>query len=546
MAATPYSYRQYTGNGSTTSFAVPFPYLLKTHVRVYLGFNLLDGTYTLELAETSGYTWTSGTAIQTVAAPAAGQILTVIRQTPSSQQLVEWQDGSTLISTDLNTSDLQNLYVVQEQQDRTDAGIAQSTAAINTANAASTTATTAAASIGGKLDKTGGTMTGVIAMSTNKITGMGDPTAAQDAATKTYVDNQVGVVSASSTSAAASATAAAASATAASGSQSAAATSATNASTSAGAAATSATTAAASQSAAATSATNSATSATNAATSAAASAASATTSTNQATAAAGSATSAVSAQAAAEAARDSALAAYDNFDDRYLGAKATNPTVDNDGNPLVAGALYFNTTSQDMRIYTGSAWVSAYANGTTFLQLTGGTMTGNVTFAGTQPTATTTAVGIVQLTDSTSSTSTTTAATPASVKAVQDLAQVVSTTATAAMPKAGGTFTGDVTFGTTTAAGLPVGTTGQRPAGTVGQIRYNSTLGQFEGFGTAWSGIGGGAVGGSADRVFVETGQTITANYTLSTGYNAVSAGPVAINSGVNVVIPSGASWVIV
>jgi hypothetical protein len=143
MAATQYSYRQYAGNGSTTSFAVPFPYLLKSHVRVYLGYNLLDGTYTLELAETTGYTWTSGTAIQTVAAPAAGQILTVIRQTPNSQQLVEWQDGSTLISTDLNTSDLQNLYVVQEQQDRNDTGITQSTAAKTTATAATTTANTA-------------------------------------------------------------------------------------------------------------------------------------------------------------------------------------------------------------------------------------------------------------------------------------------------------------------------------------------------------------------------------------------------------------------
>jgi hypothetical protein len=129
MAAIQYSYRQYPGNGSTTSFAVPFPYLLKAHVRVYLGFNLLDGTYTVELAETTGYTWTSGTAIQTVAAPASGQTLTVIRQTPNSQQLVQWQDGSTLISEDLNTSDKQNLYVIQEQQDRNDAGIAQSTSA---------------------------------------------------------------------------------------------------------------------------------------------------------------------------------------------------------------------------------------------------------------------------------------------------------------------------------------------------------------------------------------------------------------------------------
>ena len=154
MTATPYSYRQYAGNGSTTSFAVPFPYLLKSHVHVYLGFNLLDGTFTTELAETTGFTWTSGTAIQTVAAPAAGQTLTVIRQTPNSQQVVQYQDGSTLIADDLNTSDLQNLYVVQEQQDRNDAGIAVSltaktageaaTAAAASATAAATSATSAA------------------------------------------------------------------------------------------------------------------------------------------------------------------------------------------------------------------------------------------------------------------------------------------------------------------------------------------------------------------------------------------------------------------
>ena len=73
------------------------------------------------------------------------------------------------------------------------------------------------------------------------------------------------------------------------------------------------------------------------------------------------------AQVAAETARDQTLAAYDNFDDRYLGAKASDPTVDNDGNALIAGALYFNTTSSVMKIYTGSIWVDGYASGSTFL-----------------------------------------------------------------------------------------------------------------------------------------------------------------------------------
>jgi len=83
-----------------------------------------------------------------------------------------------------------------------------------------------------------------------------------------------------------------------------------------------------------------------------------------------SATNAANAQTAAEAARDSALAAYDNFDDRYLGVKASDPTVDNDGDPLVAGALYYNSTDEAMKLYTGSAWVAAYVTGDGFLATT--------------------------------------------------------------------------------------------------------------------------------------------------------------------------------
>lgn len=86
-----------------------------------------------------------------------------------------------------------------------------------------------------------------------------------------------------------------------------------------------------------------------------------------ATNAAASAVSAGNAQAAAEAARDATLSAYDNFDDRYLGSKTSNPTVDNDGNALVAGSLYFNSVSGAMQVYTGSAWVAAYVSGSGYL-----------------------------------------------------------------------------------------------------------------------------------------------------------------------------------
>jgi hypothetical protein len=94
-----------------------------------------------------------------------------------------------------------------------------------------------------------------------------------------------------------------------------------------------------------------------------AAASSASTATTQASNASTSASNAASAQTAAEAARDATLAAYDSFDDRYLGAKTSNPTLDNDGNALLAGALYYNTVVPEMRLYTGSAWVAAYVAG---------------------------------------------------------------------------------------------------------------------------------------------------------------------------------------
>lgn len=136
MPATQYAYRQYAGNGSTTTFAVPFPYLLKAHVKVYTGYDLASGAYTSLLVDGTNYTWTSATQIQTTTAPAAGVTLTVIRQTPSTTQLVQWQDGSNLIASDIDTADKQNLYVVQEQQDKNEAAVAIAQSAQATANSA--------------------------------------------------------------------------------------------------------------------------------------------------------------------------------------------------------------------------------------------------------------------------------------------------------------------------------------------------------------------------------------------------------------------------
>lgn len=70
----------------------------------------------------------------------------------------------------------------------------------------------------------------------------------------------------------------------------------------------------------------------------------------------------------AEEARDATLAAFDNFDDRYLGAKTEYPTADNDGDPLLAGALHFNVPEGAMKLWTGSTWVSAYVQGGDFIE----------------------------------------------------------------------------------------------------------------------------------------------------------------------------------
>ena len=125
---------------------------------------------------------------------------------------------------------------------------------------------------------------------------------------------------------------------------------------SASAAATSASNAASSASAASTSASNAATSESNAAASASTASTQATNASNYASAASTSATNASNSASAAATSASNAAASYDLFDDRYLGAKASDPSVDNDGNPLVTGAMYFNTTSNTTRIYNGSGW----------------------------------------------------------------------------------------------------------------------------------------------------------------------------------------------
>jgi hypothetical protein len=159
------------------------------------------------------------------------------------------------------------------------------------------------------------------------------------------------------TNAATSETNAAASESAAATSETNAATSETNAATSASSASTSASTATTQASNASTSASNAATSESNASTSASNAA---TSETNAATSETNAGTSASNSYyfklVHAAASASAAAASADAFDDVYLGSKSSDPTTDNDGDPLAAGMLYYNTVSNLMRIYSGSAW----------------------------------------------------------------------------------------------------------------------------------------------------------------------------------------------
>ena len=185
-------------------------------------------------------------------------------------------------------------------------------------------------------------------------------TSATNAATsKTNAATSETNAAASATAAASSQSAAATSATGAAASASTATTQASTATTQAATATTQATNASNSASAALTSKTAAASSATAAASSATAAGSSETNASSSATNAASSATTASTAATSAANAQAAAEAALDTFDDKFLGNKASNPSVDNDGNALTDGALYFDTTNNLMKVYDlgTTAWL---------------------------------------------------------------------------------------------------------------------------------------------------------------------------------------------
>ena len=118
---------------------------------------------------------------------------------------------------------------------------------------------------------------------------------------------------------------------------------------------------------------------------------------------------------------------------------------------------------------------------------------------------------------------------------------------------ANATFSGTMIASNVTVEGntsliLPRGTTADRPTAANGMIRYNTTLNTFEGYKAgAWGAIGGGgATGGGTEDAFYENSNTITQSYTITTNKNAMSAGPMTIDSGVVVTVPDGSVWTVV
>jgi hypothetical protein len=453
---------EHNGNGTLRRFPFTFPYIKEDDVKVSLRTTSTNVT----IIASTEYTFPSATEIQfnalsgaattfqeTTGAPKTGVTVRIFRDTDITTERVTFFPGSSIRAQDLNDNTLQNLYSSQERKNRA-------------------------------IDATGGSMSGDLDMQTNKIVNLGTPTANADASTKAYVDSTVGAVSSYATSAQASAAAALASETAAGLSETSAQTDAATATTQAGIATT--------QAGIATTQAGTATTQANTATT------QATTATTQAGIATTQAGLADTARVAAESARDSALAAFDNFDDVYLGEKTADPTVDNDGDPLNGGDLYYRSTAPvGMKVYTGSAWVAAYVPGDA--ANIASTATGDVA-------ATNVQAAIAEL----------------------DTEKVPRTS-------------------TTGSAKLPVGTTAQRDGSPAsGMIRYNTTTSSFEGYGSAWGAIGGGATGGGTDGWALEHDNTVTTSYTISTGKNVVSAGPLTIKSGATVTVPSGSTWVIV
>lgn len=309
MATTKFSVSAYTADGVTTDYLITWDYLDSDHIAVYV-----DGTPNYDPQSTYSFELINSTTVRVTdefgnAVP-SGSDIEIRRETPILDRAVTFNDGSALLAEDLNKNSDYLLYSMQEVLDTVEA-------------AAQDGALAAQVATEGLRDETE-----VLRATTE---GYKNETLTARNTTQTYlatVDADATAADNHRIAAAASEAAALASENAAAASQAASATSEANAAASEAASAASEAAAAVSEAAALASENAAATSEANAATSR---------------------TAAQTAQAAAE-------AALDELTDLYLGAKTAAPTVDNDGNALQTGALYWNSTNDTMYVWSGSAW----------------------------------------------------------------------------------------------------------------------------------------------------------------------------------------------
>ena len=226
------------------------------------------------------------------------------------------------------------------------------------------------------------------------------------------------------------------------------------------------------------------------------------------------------------------------------------------GNPVVTGTVITSTWANNTLTDIASALTDSVAadgqtpmtgdldlNTNKVVNLEPATVAGNAVEYSQFVNATTTSVNITGGTINGTPIGATTAATGrfTTLEATSTLAVGTNTTVGGTL-----TVTGLGSFNGTGALKIPAGTTGQQPSPVVGMIRYNSTTNLFEGYGTAWGSLGGGATGGSGNQVFFENDQTISVDYTIPSTKNAGTFGPITVDSGITVTVSTGSTWTIV